>query len=178
MLGPIAISIVALAATAQAQNAAAGDKCNANLIPTQIRIAYAGKGMAVSWNTKQQLYKPTVSYGTGAHLGHTATSHISTTYNTSTTYNNHVVIEGLDYDSTYNYQIICDTDIYTFTTSREVGKGKPFKFAMIGDMGTMGVDGLSLTVGTGAKNPLKPGEKTTIESLVSLKSEYDFVWHG
>ncbi len=32
---------------------------------------------------------------------------------------------------------------------------------MIGDMGTMGPDGLSTKVGTGAANPLKPGDLNT-----------------
>ena len=49
---------------------------------------------------------------------------------------------------------------------------------MVGDLGTMGPDGLSTTVGKGANNPLKPGEKTTIESLDSMKTSYEFVWHG
>ena len=49
---------------------------------------------------------------------------------------------------------------------------------MVGDMGTMGPDGLSTTVGTGAANPLAPGAKTTIDSLNELKSTFDFVWHG
>jgi acid phosphatase type 7 len=36
------------------------DICNANLDPIQIRLAYAGEGgMAISWNTLQQMNNPT-----------------------------------------------------------------------------------------------------------------------
>jgi hypothetical protein len=172
-------SLVAATAVALAGTALANDVCNSNTIPTQIRIAYAGDtGMAVSWNTKQQLSRPVVHYGTGKTLPHYADSSISTTYQTSTTYNNHVVIGGLCPDTTYNYQPICGTTVYSFTTARSAGKGQPFSFAMIGDMGTMGPDGLSTTVGKGAANPLHPGEKTTIDSLLSLQSKYDLVWHS
>jgi hypothetical protein len=33
-------------------------------------------------------------------------------------------------------------------------------------------------VGTGAANPLKPGETTTIQSLNNTFSTWDFIWHG
>ncbi|ELR05468.1 hypothetical protein GMDG_07390 [Pseudogymnoascus destructans 20631-21] len=68
--------------------------CNHALGPTQIRLAYAGdNGMAVSWNTNRQLTKPTVYYNKHEKkvLKHFATSKISTTYPTSSTYNNHVI---------------------------------------------------------------------------------------
>lgn len=121
--------------------------------------------------------RPVVWYGAGKTIPHYAASDISTTYQTSTTYNNHVVITDLQPDTTYNYRPACGNAVYSFTTAREIGKGTPFQFAMIGDMGTMGPDGLSTTVGAGAANPLMVGEKTTIDSLSLSKSEYDFVWH-
>jgi hypothetical protein len=155
------------------------DICNANLDPIQIRLAYAGEGgMAISWNTLQQMNNPTVHYGLRGNLDHSASSTISTTYQTSSTWNNHVTISGLLPDTRYDYKIECDNRAYSFITPRTVGKGTSYKFAMVGDMGTFGPDGLSTTVGTGAANPLSPGEQTTINSLHSMKPDYDFIWHG
>ncbi|SPQ27132.1 ffa39850-3af5-4b87-92ed-066b155dde47 [Thermothielavioides terrestris] len=155
------------------------DQCTDSTAPSQIRVAYAGdKGMAVSWNTKSQLAHPTVYYGKSqAKLNKIAQSQISTTYPTSSTYNNHVVLSDLDEDTLYYYKPACSNATYSFTTSRKAGKKTPFSFAMIGDMGTFGPDGLSTTVGQGAANPLKPGDLTTIQSLTSYKDRYDFIWH-
>src|SRR5215469_5534599 len=113
--------------------------CNNNTAPIQIRLAYAGTdGMAVSWNTNQKLSRPTVRYGCdNQSLDQEASSDISITYPTSSTYNNHVVIKGLDADTTYYYVPQCgDTENpLSFKTAREVGDGAAFSFAMVGDMG-------------------------------------------
>jgi hypothetical protein len=173
-----AAAVVALAMTALASKPV-HIVCNENTAPIQIRLAYADDhSMRVSWNTKQQLSKPTVYFGTKGKLERSASSDVSVTYPTSSTYNNHVTITGLAPDTTYSYMPQCGTETLYFTTARSIGKGDEFKFAMVGDMGTFGPDGLSTKVGSGAKNPLKPGEKTTIDSLVSLIDSYDFVWHG
>jgi hypothetical protein len=179
----VAATIVAMVGTAMAGDSGdsrdSRDKCSVNTIPLQVRVAYSGTtGMAISWNTKQMLETPTVSFGVGPQLGRDASSHISVTYQTSSTYNNHVTLTDLTPDTTYHYRIMCDTRVFTFTTARRVGHRQPYSFAMVGDLGTMGPDGLSTTVGVGAKNPLKPGEKNTIESLFSMKPKYDFIWHS
>ncbi|OXV06553.1 hypothetical protein Egran_05677 [Elaphomyces granulatus] len=147
--------------------------------PIQIRIAYAGPGgMAVSWNTNDRMPEPTVFYGQSKNkLDRRASSRISTTYPTSSTYNNHVTIVGLEPATTYYYMPQCGTQTYSFVTAPDAGDKNAFQFAMVGDLGTMGPDGLSTTVGTGAANPLKPGELTTIDSLQAMKSSYKFVWH-
>jgi len=153
--------------------------CNANTAPHQIRVAYGGPdAMAVSWNTNQKLAKPTVEYGE-EELERSASSAISTTYPTSSTYNNHVTISKLKADTVYHYKPQCATQTYTFRTVRQAGKGEAMSFAMVGDMGTFGPDGLSLTgkVGVGAANPLTTTH-TTIVSLNELAPTYDFVWHG
>lgn len=170
----VATAVVALAAIALA------DDCNANTSPTQIRLAYGGNGgMAVSWNTKQKLSRPTVRFGEHANfLDRDASSDISITYPSSSTWNNHVTLSGLEPDTTYYYVPQCGSQVNSFRTAPDPGKGGPFKFAMVGDMGTMGPDGLSTTVGKGAANPLGPNDKTTIQSLQALKSSYEFVWHG
>jgi hypothetical protein len=68
--------------------------CNNATTPTQVRIAYGGPGkMAVSWNTNQKLSAPSVTYGLQmSSLNLSASSDISNTYATSTTYSNHVVL--------------------------------------------------------------------------------------
>jgi acid phosphatase type 7 len=163
-------------------------KCSSAIFPTQIRLAYwGGRGMAISWNTIQKLTNPTVLFaeGVGGHddddddLHKRASSDVSVTYPSSSTYNNHVVIDGLEPHTVYRYRPQCGNQTYTFTTARSAGKGRHgYKFAMVGDMGTMGPDGLSTKVGTGAANPLQPGDLNTIQSLMAYHGQYDFVWHG
>ena len=124
-----AATVVALASFAAAQ-----DACNANTDPQQIRLAYAGTdGMSVSWNTKQKLTKPTVFFGTDNVDSHSksASSAISITYATSTTYSNHVTITGLKPDTRYHYKINCDNRAYSFITPRSAGDGEKYKFAMV-----------------------------------------------
>jgi hypothetical protein len=179
----VAATVAALTTLALANNKpgpGSGSGCNANTNPTQVRLAYAGPGgMAVSWNTNQQLSKPSVSYGTDKkNLDKVASSDVSITYQSSSTWNNHVTISGLKADTKYHYVPQCGNVTYKFKTARDAGGDKSFKFAMIGDMGTFGPDGLSTTVGKGAANPLTPGENTTIQSLQALKSKYEFIWHG
>jgi hypothetical protein len=155
------------------------DSCTSDIEPLQVRLAYYGdRGMSVSWNTNSKLTKPTVYFGTTLGLGGVVSSETSITYPTSSTYNNHVTITGLQPNTRYHYQPQCSDRIYSFTTARSAGDGHDFQFAMVGDMGTFGPDGLSTTVGKGAANPLKPGEATSIDSLHSLKESFDFVWHG
>ena len=155
------------------------DKCTENTEPMQVRLAYYGdRGMSISWNTNQKLSKPTVYFDTSPNVHSSASSDMSVTYPTSSTYNNHVTITGLQPDTRYYYMVQCDRTTYSFTTARSVGNAEEFKFAMVGDLGTMGPLGLSSTVGTGAANPLAPGEQNSIDSLQELKGSYDFVWHG
>ena len=139
--------------------------------PSQVHLAYAGDtGMMVSWNTFCKLDKPTVHWGKhAANLDHTSSSSISVTYQTSTTYNNHVKIDGLEPDTQYFYcpqHGDCDNP-HSFRTSRPAGDHTPFVAAVVVDMGTMGALGLTTHVGDGAANPLEPGETNTIQSLAS-----------
>jgi hypothetical protein len=154
---------------------------NDNITPMQIRLAYAGQnGMHVSWNTYDQLSNPTVYYGLSPSLLLlSASSNVSVTYRTSTTYNNHVKIDGLLPDTTYYYQPANSnaSTPYSFRTSRPAGDQTPFNVALAIDMGTMGPDGLTTYVGTGASHPLAPGERNTIQALSDAEPTYDFLWH-
>lgn len=152
-------------------------------IPMQLHIAYAGtSGMQISWNTYGQVMEPTVHWGTSPDkLSNTACSNVSVTYQTSTTYNNHVKINGLEPDTQYYYLPQGSTNVtkpYSFTTPRTTGDHTPFTAAVIVDMGTMGGYGLTTHVGDGAANPLKKGEHNTIQSLTKTMDNWDFVWHG
>lgn len=154
---------------------------NDSLTPMQIHLAYAGpNGMHVSWNTYSQLSNPTVVYGLVPwFLNQRASSNVSVTYNTSTTYNNHVKLEGLLPDTQYFYQPQHSnvSTPFTFRTSRLAGDPRPFNVALAVDLGTMGADGLTTYVGKGASNPLAPGERNTIQALQDTDSQFDFLWH-
>ena len=151
-------------------------------VSMQMRLAYAGPtGMTVSWNTYSQLSNPTVYYGLSANsLNETTSSNVSVTYPTSTTYNNHVEIDGLLPDTVY-YYLPQDSNVttpYSFKTSRPVGDGTEFAVAVVVDLGLIGDDGLSTAVGIGAANPLSPGETNTIQSLIQNMGTFDHLIHG
>jgi hypothetical protein len=153
---------------------------NATATPMQVRLAYAGPtGMMISWNTYSQLSQPTVRYGKDKRLLESATSDVSVTYATSTTWNNHVQLQGLEADTVY-YYVPQDGDAsspMTFTTPRVAGDLTPYSVAVTVDMGLMGKDGLSTTVGKGAASPLTPNELNTQQSLEQHLDEIDFLWH-
>lgn len=172
MLLPAALLLVAGSLASAASNLTT---------PMQLRLAYAGNtGMMVSWNTYSQLEQPTVYYGHFPwDLCWTAHSNVSVTYPTSTTYNNHVKITGLQPDTQYYYQPQDSNSStpYTFKTSRPAGDTTPYSIAVVVDLGTMGPDGLSTKVGKGAANPLTPGENNTIQSLAATQSSWELLLH-
>ncbi|KAJ5584663.1 Metallo-dependent phosphatase-like protein [Penicillium hispanicum] len=152
-----------------------------DVLPMQLRLAYAGDtGMMVSWNTYSQLLRPAVRYGRKPNLlDRVATSDVSVTYQTSTTYNNHVPLHGLAPDTTYYYlpQFSNITEPYSFKTSRSAGDQSPYSVAVAIDLGLMGPDGLTTRVGKGAGNPLKSGDNNTLQSLQAQGANTDFLWH-
>ena len=150
--------------------------------PMQIRLAYAGSNaMYVSWNTYSHISHPTVRFGRFSWaLDRTASSDVSVTYPTSTTYNNHVKITGLEPNTKYYYlpEYSTTNTPYSFTTSRAAGDQSPFTVAYVADLGLIGPDGLSTKVGAGAANPLGPHDHTTIQILEENMPLFDFLWHG
>lgn len=110
--------------------------------PMQLHLAYAGPtGMMVSWNTFSKLNMPQVNYGLAPNaLDSVAMSNVSVTYQTSTTYNNHVKITGLQPDTVYYFQPQFSnvTNAYSFRTSRVAGDQTPMTVAVVVDLGTMG----------------------------------------
>ncbi|EED21939.1 conserved hypothetical protein [Talaromyces stipitatus ATCC 10500] len=173
---------ILLATIVCASVSTAKSECTDKTAPMQMRLAYAGdRGMTVSWNTYSKLDHPSVRYGLHPDsLDRKAVSDVSVTYPTSTTYNNHVKINGLKPDTLYYYQPQCgnSSQIYSMKTARPVGDSTPFTIAVAGDMGLIGPDGLTTTTGpNGGTAPLGPGDNNTIQSMESLKSEWDFFWH-
>ena len=149
--------------------------------PVQIRVAYAGPtGMRVSWNTFSQLPAlPTVKYGFSAEkLDQDSDAGESVTYPTSLTYNNHVHLTDLAPNKMYYWKpaFSNDTSIFSFMTAKHTEDHSPFKIAVAVDLGLIGPQGLSTTVGKGAANPLQPGEITTMQSL-QQNDDWDFLWH-
>ncbi|KAL7666179.1 Purple acid phosphatase [[Candida] zeylanoides] len=147
--------------------------------PTQQRLAYLGDtGMTVSWNTYEALAAPSVRYGLAADaLTEVAHSAESVTYQTSTTWSNHVELTGLSPATTYYYQVQNDANVYSFTTAKPAGATDAFSFGVVIDMGTMGELGLSDKGAKGEAGVLAKGERNTVEALAASLSEYDFLWH-
>ncbi|KDR66696.1 hypothetical protein GALMADRAFT_80567 [Galerina marginata CBS 339.88] len=151
--------------------------------PVQVRLAYAGPtGMQISWNTFSKLPSaPTVRYGfTPSFLPFVSSPENaeSVTYATSLTFSNHVRLVHLFPNTNYYYQPVHANSsvVYSFKTAREKGDHTPYTTAVVVDLGLIGPQGLSTTVGVGAANPLLPGEVNTIQSLQQDNS-WDFLWH-
>lgn len=144
--------------------------------PEQHRLALAGDGgMAVGWNTFEEVDCPTVHYGKHKDQLTQYAVGTSSTYPTSTTWNNHVKLSQLEPNTTYYYKVKDDDDVYNFTTAPETGSKEPFTFAFVADLGTMGPLGLSAD-GDEEWN-LQPGELNTMDSLKARIDEYKFIWH-
>lgn len=176
--------LLGLAAAGQAARQPEGFKdaffgCRGNeTAPEQLHFNYAGdRGMTISWNTAAKLQFPTVRYGRGPLLDRIAFSEVSVTYPTSSTYSNHVFIDGLEPDTEYGFAVHCadEKDRHQFKTSLPAGHRRPYTFAFIADLGTMGPLGLT---DNGQKDALSPGEITTMQSLSQFKDQFEFMWHG
>lgn len=105
-------------------------------VPTQVKLSFIPNGMAVSFAT-QYAYPsgsvPTVVFGTSpSNLGTTATGVNGDTYGTD--YFHTVLLEDLAPATTYFYQVVNDSEMYSFTTALAIGDATPFSLAMVGDM--------------------------------------------
>lgn len=152
------------------------------LQPVQYRVAFAGNQDAavVSWNTYGKPgYLPTVYFGSSKNSLSQTASGDSNTYDTSSTWNHHVRLEGLQSDTVYYYRVggAPESEIYHFKTARKAGNPQEFTFAAAIDLGVMGPYGLSTKVGNGASNPLSPGEQNTMDSLLQNIDNFDFLLH-
>ncbi|ANB14062.1 hypothetical protein AWJ20_5018 [Sugiyamaella lignohabitans] len=160
-----------------------GDDANSNGTaitgPALQRIAYAGPdGFSISWSTPSKVDSPVVSYGPSASQLSLSATGVSQTYENSPSWDNHVLLSGLNSNTTYFYKIDGDsTGVRNFTTSLNAGSTDAFVFAMVNDMGTFGNLGLSSVAGKGEGGLLQPGEINTIQSLANFTNDYQFIWH-
>jgi hypothetical protein len=100
--------------------------------PEQHRLALAGDGgMAVGWNTFEEVDCPTVHYGKHKDQLTQYAVGTSSTYPTSTTWNNHVKLSQLEPNTTYYYKVKDDDDVYNFTTAPETGSKEPFTLHLL-----------------------------------------------
>ncbi|KAG5367942.1 Acid phosphatase [Yarrowia sp. C11] len=112
------------------------------LQPVQYRVAFAGHQNAavVSWNTYGKPgYQPTVYFGKEKNKLNRKSTGDSNTYETSTTWNHHVRLQGLESDHVYYYRVggAPESEIYHFKTAQKAGNPKEFTFAAAIDWNTM-----------------------------------------
>ena len=139
--------------------------------------------MSVGWNTYQKLDQPCVQYGTSSDdLSLEACSASSTTYPTSRTYSNAVVLTGLTPATTYYYKIVStNSSIEHFFSPRVAGDKTPFAMNAVIDLGVYGADGYTIQ-GDNTKRDTIPQiepslNHTTIGRLAATVNDYELVVH-
>ncbi|KAJ6112434.1 hypothetical protein N7512_007758 [Penicillium capsulatum] len=122
-------------------------------------------------------------YGTSPNnLSSRSCSSSSSTYATSRTYSNTVVIDGLENARTYYYQIVsANSSINHFLSPRKAGNKTPFNMDVVIDLGVYGKDGFTLSSRQAKKDtiPYVPPElnHTTIGRLAETIDDYEIVLH-
>ncbi|SCV66901.1 BQ2448_5547 [Microbotryum intermedium] len=158
--------------------------------PLQHHLAFGKdyRTLYISWASFSFIRTPEVHFGTDPNnLNLTGTSHDSSTYPTSRTYNNHVKLMDLKPNTKYWYMVSYTNAAYaayrpkyTFKTALPAGDLTPFSVAAFGDLGLMGPDGLSTRLGpldTSTNTVLGANETNTIQSLLQSADSYDFIAH-
>lgn len=150
--------------------------------PTQTRLTfYSPDSISVAWNTYAQISQPCVAYGTSPYSltsRSCSPASSSTTYPTSRTYFNNVILNNLTSATQYYYKIeSTNSTVLSFKSAPAVGSTSPFTVNAVIDMGVYGADGYTTTKKRDI--PFIPPSLThsTIEQLVESSGEYDFVIH-
>lgn len=123
------------------------------------------------------IVNPIVTYGTYLNaLTNVASSSISQTYESSTTWSNHGKLSGLSPSTTYYYKASNSnsSEVYSFTTGPDGNNPSPFSFAVVIYMDAMRPLDLSNNSGYGN---LLPGERNSVYALKANRDRYDFIWH-
>ncbi|KKK14085.1 hypothetical protein P175DRAFT_0450354 [Aspergillus ochraceoroseus IBT 24754] len=153
--------------------------------PVQQRLAiYGPTSVSVGWNTYTKLDQPCVQYGTSSSsLDKKACSSIDpTTYPTSRTYENVVILTGLTPATTYYYKIVStNSSVDHFLSPRTPGDKTPFNVNAVIDLGVYGEDGFTIS-GDKTKKDIIPTidpalNHTTIGRLATTVDDYEFVIH-
>ncbi|KAL4807888.1 Metallo-dependent phosphatase-like protein [Aspergillus unguis] len=153
--------------------------------PVQQRLAiYGPNSVSIGWNTYTQLNESCVEYGTSSDRLNqkTCSSTDPTTYPTSRTYENVVVLSELTAGITYYYKIVStNSSIDQFLSPRTPGDDTPFSINAVIDLGVYGEDGFTINGDKTKKSTIptiNPAlNHTTIGRLASTVDDYEFVIH-
>lgn len=150
------------------------DYSDPSLNASQFRVAYNGpNGMTVSWNTPKEINRPTVWYGEDPNLLFRWATGTSTTFNSSSNWDNHIYIYDLRPNTKYYYWVSehgnhhSSAENFYFVTAKEAGDRSSFSIAAFGDLG--------IVTGTTPETAQIPD---TFNSIFTNRNDLDFVWHS
>ncbi|XP_073045674.1 purple acid phosphatase 2-like [Primulina eburnea] len=148
--------------------------------PQQVHITqgdHEGKGVIISWVTMDEAGSSTVWYWTenNKQLKNKAEGNVTKYryYNYTSGYIHHCVIQKLEYDTKYYYELGVDpvTRRFWFVTPPEVGPDVPYTFGLIGDLGQTYDSNITLT--HYENNPQK-GQTVLFVGDLSYADHYPF----
>ncbi|KAJ5261117.1 hypothetical protein N7478_011712 [Penicillium angulare] len=152
--------------------------------PVQQRLAvYGPDSVSVGWNTYEQLNQSCVEYGTSADdLSSQTCSTGSTTYATSRTWSNVVILSDLTAATTYYYKIVStNSTVDHFLSPRTPGDKTPFSMDVVIDLGVYGTDGFTVSSSTTKRDTIPNIEPSlnhsTIGRLADTVDDYEIVIH-
>ncbi|KAL2847568.1 Metallo-dependent phosphatase-like protein [Aspergillus pseudodeflectus] len=153
--------------------------------PVQQRLAVYGlNSVSIGWNTYTQLDESCVRFGTERDsLDHqVCTVGMSTTYPSSRTYENRVILQDLIPGTTYYYKIVStNSTVDHFLSPRTPGDRTPFSFNAVIDLGVYGEDGFTIQGDKTKKDTIpriNPAlNHTTIGRLANTVDDYEFIIH-
>ncbi|KAJ5118306.1 hypothetical protein N7526_009943 [Penicillium atrosanguineum] len=149
--------------------------------PFQQRLAvYGPTSMSVGWNTYEKMDSSCVAYGTSADALSTTlcSSSVPTTYTTSRTWSNTVILTGLTPATTYYYKIqSTNSSVNHFLSPRTPGDKTAFNMDVVIDLGVYGADGFTTTKREEIPYIEPELNHTTIGALARTIDDYELVIH-
>jgi len=136
--------------------------------------------MSIGWNTYEKLNSSCVAYGTSAdNLGSVSCSPSKpTTYTTSRTWSNVVVLSDLTPATTYYYKITStNSSVEHFLGPRTPGDKTPFNMNVVIDLGVYGKDGYTTSKRDEIPYVEPELNHTTIGALAQTVDDYEIVIH-
>ncbi|KAF9890275.1 hypothetical protein FE257_006189 [Aspergillus nanangensis] len=152
--------------------------------PVQQRLAiYGPNAMSIGWNTYSKLNQSCVEYGLSEGcLDSRVCSRSASTYASSRTYSNVVVLSGLTPATTYYYKIVStNSSVDHFLSPRAPGDKTPFSMSAVIDLGVYGKDGYTIEQDETKRDTipdiLPELNHTTIGRLATTVDDYELVIH-
>lgn len=140
--------------------------------------------MSVGWNTYEQLNQSCVDYGTSKNKlsSRSCSTSSSTTYATSRTWSNAVILNNLTPATTYYYKIVStNSSVDHFLSPRAPGDKTAFNMDIIADLGVYGKDGYTVFSKKIKKDDIPYVQPelnhTTIGRLADTVDDYEFIIH-